>query len=146
MAMLGSLTFSAYATGEENVTPHAKKTFDQEFPGASNANWKKVEQSDLYMVRFVYNQQVLLSYINEEGALLATARNISSENLPFMVNESIAKRFANYRVVQIEEITTATATNYFLTVENARVRIYVKVTSSGTFSQVKKEKIRNKGV
>ena len=77
---------AVFASGDEDVTTVAKKTFEKEFPSPLYVKWEKVKNSDVYMVRFVYNEQALLSYINERGEMVATARNINKAQLPFMIN------------------------------------------------------------
>ena len=92
------------------------------------------------MVRFVYNDQALLSYINERGEMVATARNIEKAQLPFMINEILRKKLAVYKIIQIEELTTASETSYFATLENEKSITYVRLFSSGTFAVIKKDR------
>ena len=131
---------AVFASGDDDVTTVAKKTFDKEFPSALYVKWEKVKNSDVYMVRFVYNDQALLSYISERGEMVATARNIEKAQLPFMINEILRKKLSVYKVVQIEELTTASETSYFATLEDVKAITYVRLFSNGTFAVIRKDK------
>jgi len=131
---------AVFATGDDDITTVAKKTFEKEFPSALYVKWEKVKNSDVYMVRFVYNDQALLSYINERGEIVATARNIDKTQLPFMINETLRKNLSAYKVIQIEELTTASETSYFATLENVKSITYVRLFNNGTFAVIKKDK------
>ena len=130
----------AFAIGEERVSSVARKTFDKEFPNAQFVKWDKVENTDLFQVRFVYNDQALLGYIHEDGSLLATARNIKRENLPFRVSETLSRKFSDSEIIQIEELTTASEVSYFFTLENEKSQSYVRVFNNGSYSELKKIK------
>ena len=131
---------AVFASGDDDVTTVAKKTFEKEFPSALYVKWEKVNNSDVYMVRFVYNDQALLSYINERGEMVATARTIDKTQLPFMINEILRKKLSVYKVVQIEELTTASETSYFATLEDVKAITYVRLYSNGTFAVIKKDR------
>ena len=131
---------AVFASGDEDVTTVAKKTFEKEFPSALYVKWEKVKNSDVYMVRFVYNDQALLSYINERGEMVATARNINKAQLPFMINEILRKKLSGYKVIQIEEVATASETSYFATLEDVKSITYVRLFSNGTFAIIKKDR------
>jgi hypothetical protein len=138
--LAGFAVNTVLASDESNVPPVVKSNFEKEFPKASYAKWDKVEHTSLYQVRFVYNDQALLAFIHEDGSVLATARNITQENLPFKASETLRNRFHDYDVIQIEELTTATEVSYFITLENDRSNLYLRVFNNGTSSVVKKEK------
>ena len=142
LVMLVSLGGSTAIAADDYITPVALKTFKKEFPQASFVKWEKINYSDVYQVRFVYNNQSLLTFIHEDGSVLATARNIDKANLPFMVNETINKRYSDFRVVQIEELTTASEVSYFFTLENDRTNMYLRVYNNGSSSEIKKSKKR----
>ena len=123
---------AVFASGDEDVTTVAKKTFEKEFPSALYVKWEKVKNSDVYMVRFVYNDQALLSYINERGEMVATARNINKAQLPFKINEILRKKLSGYKVIQIEEVATASETSYFATLEDVKSITFVRLANPVT--------------
>jgi hypothetical protein len=71
MSLIGG---KAFAAGEENVTRRAKETFKKEFPTAAFAKWEEIGSSDVYAVRFVFEEQGFIAYINARGSMIASAR------------------------------------------------------------------------
>ena len=126
----------------DDVNPLARRTFDKQFPDALFVKWEKITNSDTYMVRFVYNNQVLISYIDEKGDVLATARTIEVEQLPFMANEILSRRFTGFRITMVEELNTASEVSYFATMENDKITQYVRIYNNGTAEVLKKGKKR----
>jgi hypothetical protein len=141
IAILAGIASNVTASpGDEIITRVAQKTFEKEFPQARFAKWERFPQNELYQVRFVYNDQALLTFIHEDGSLLATARNVDMGNLPFMVNETITRRFKDFEVLQIEELTTASELAYYVSLESDRAMIYLKVSNNGSFREISKTK------
>ena len=138
--MIGIGMGVTFANGNDDVTPGAKRTFEREFPQARFAKWERISNTDVFMVRFVYNDQALLSYIDEKGEMVATARNIEKGQLPFMINEILSRKLSGYKIVQIEELTTATETSYFATLDNEKSITHVRLFNNGTFSVIKKDR------
>ena len=128
------------ATGDDKVSSRAKHSFEREFPGAKYARWEKVDGQNVYLIRFVYNEQGLLSYIDEEGRVLATARSIEKEQLPFLVNETFNRKYSGFGITHIDELTTAANVSYMLTIENEYKTIYLRIYHNGSFEEIKNEK------
>ncbi|HEX7902298.1 MAG TPA: hypothetical protein VF487_00365 [Chitinophagaceae bacterium] len=139
ISMAGQLVMAA---DDEKVTRAAQKAFEKEFPGALSPKWEKLQDTDTYLVRFVYNSGGMIAYINNDGAMLATARIVEKENLPFRVNEKMARKYPGFRINKIEELSTATDVSYLLTIENIKERISLQAYGNGIFYRLKKEKIK----
>ena len=133
-------TVNAFATGGDGVSPRARKIFEKEFPQASYAKWEKINNTELYQVRFVYRDQALLSFIHEDGTVLGTARNIQVNSLPFLANETLNKKFAGYSVLQVEELTTPSGVSYFVIIENEKAKLNLRVFNNGSYTELKKTK------
>jgi hypothetical protein len=129
------------ATGDDNISWKAKKTFERKFPGALFAQWSELKETEMYAVRFVYNDQALLAYIDPEGAMIATVRNSDKIYLPFAVNESIKEKYKGFDISKsVEELITTSDVSYVCWVENDKKRILIRVYSNGTSYEIKKEK------
>ena len=122
------------------VTPQAKRTLAREFPGAKFDHWEALKDDNMYVVRFVYNEQALLAYISEEGSMIATIRSSTRESLPFMVNEMISRRYRDFSISKIEEIVTPGDVSYLFWVENNSKSILLRVYSNGNVHEIRKEK------
>jgi hypothetical protein len=131
---------NAFAISGDGVSPRARKIFEKEFPDASYAKWEKIDNTELYQVRFVYRDQALLSFIHEDGTVLGTARNIQVNSLPFLANEMLNKKFAGYSILQVEELTTASEVSYFVIIENEKVKLNLRVFNNGSYNELKRTK------
>lgn len=121
-----------------NVSKEARRTFEREYPGAFYPSWHQLPDASVYIVRFGYNGQSLLSYIDEAGELLATVRNVQVNNLPFSVSERLNTTYGNFQPKLIEELTMEGEASYLLLMENEKARITVRIYQSGDFYEMKK--------
>ena len=141
MTLLAALTAQlAWAGDEERITAMAKRNFEKEFPGAIYVKWEKLERTDACMVRFVYNDQALLSYFNDDGNIIATIRIVEKQNLPFRISETLYKKYNDYKVLKIEELIIGTDVSYLAELENEKVKLHVRLYNSGASYEMKKEK------
>lgn len=141
MTLLAALTVQlAWAGDEERITVMAKRNFEKEFPGAIYVKWEKLERTDVCMVRFVYNDQALLSYFNDDGNMIATIRNVEKQNLPFRISETLLKKYNEYKVLRIEELIMGSDVSYLVALENEKAKLQVRLYISGASSEMKKEK------
>jgi hypothetical protein len=129
-----------FAIDDNKISAHVKRTFVREFPGASFERWDKLENEGLYIVRFVYKEEALLSYIDDDGELVATVRLIEPKILPFVVSETLARKYKGYRISKAEEFITKNDVSYLFTLSSERTEVYVRIYSSGSNYEIKKRK------
>ena len=132
------------ANDDVSISEKARRNFEKEFPGAIYVKWEKIDNTDTYIVRYVYNDQALLSYINDEGSLLATARQVERKSLPLMVNMTLDRRFGSYSILSIEELSMDSNLSYIVTMENEKQLVKIRVNSSGSYYELRKEKKKTK--
>ena len=135
----------AFATGEENVTQKAISAFTKEFPGATYAKWEPVKGYDLYSVRFYYENQGYLAYIDLAGEIVGSARLVTPNNLPFKVSQVIKQNYSDAQILKIEELTMENGLSYIFTMEHKGQRVVLRVYSDGNFQKLPKEKKNKKG-
>jgi hypothetical protein len=135
------ITSSVFASDDENIAAIAKEKFEKNFPGADFAKWKAIDDSRMYEVRFVYNKHGYIAYIDENGEMVATARRIEKENLPFLVSQAISKKYSQYRVREIEELIIGDMASYLVTVYSDKKILGLRVFNSGNISVIKRSKL-----
>lgn len=128
------------ANESSDVSWMAKQTFAKEFPGASYVKWESLKDAEMYMVRFVFNQQGLVAYVDESGALLATVRLVEKEALPFAVNKVMDREFSEFDILQIEEISTAHELCYIISIEDKKQRKILRISNNGVVDVLKRER------
>ena len=119
---------SAFAKNEETVNKKVLSSFNKEFATATNTNWEV--NRNYTKVTFVLNEQVLFGYYNAEGEKLAVIRNLRITQLPISLATKVKKSYGNYWISDLFEVSTATETTYYISVENAEQKITLK--SDGT--------------
>jgi hypothetical protein len=144
MVMMAFLMFTvvsiASAHNDDYVTPQAKKTLEKQFPGALYTHWEALKDDNMYLVRFVYNEKAQVAYITEEGTMVATIRSSNKESLPFMINETIGKRYSEFTIDKVEEMATPGDVSYLFWVQNKYKRILLRIYSDGSIHEIRKEK------
>jgi hypothetical protein len=129
-----------FANDGANVSALVKRTFVKEFPGAEFEKWNRLENEGLNIVRFIYKDEALLSYIDDEGELIATVRMVEPKALPFLVSETLGRKYKGYKISKVEEFITRTDVSYLFTLSSERSEAYVRIYSSGSYYEIRKEK------
>ena len=76
--MIGIGMGVTFANGNDDVTPGAKRTFEREFPQARFAKWERISNTDVFMVRFIYNDQALFSTFSVVAAVFVATTALTN--------------------------------------------------------------------
>ena len=133
------------AAKSDNVSRHVKESFNKQFPQAQYAVWQLMNNHDLYLVRFVNNEEGLVAYVNLDGTVVAIARTIQLDKLPSTVKRVLETRYSNAEIIESLELVLEGELNYVIKLENDKARFTLKVTGNGDSREVTKEKIAKKG-
>lgn len=128
LAALLSLASIKSHANEVKVSPAVLQSFKTEFVNATEIKWS--ESNNIYKAEFYYAAQYVAAYFDENGEMIAVTKNISSHELPLSLQKSLKKFYTNYWITNLFELTDASGTNYYLTVENADTRITLKSNST----------------
>jgi hypothetical protein len=131
------------ASEEEKVSRQARETFKREFPSATFAKWEEIDNSLVYLVRFVYDNQGFVAYFNEIGAMIASARLVQVGSLPFKVGKTIREKYNDNEIIKIEELTMDGISSYFFTLENEQAKSVIRVYFDGTAQKIQEQKKRS---
>lgn len=129
-------TLSAFA-GEVKVSEKVLISFNAEFTTATDIEWTVA--ANYYMASFVYNEQHVFAYYGTEGELLGMTRYILQTDLPLSLQKEIKKNYVNYWISDLFEVSKNEGTSYFITLENADIKLVLK-SSGGNWSSFKKIK------
>jgi hypothetical protein len=126
LASLGSLFAKADPT--DAVDPVVLKAFETNFSKAKEVDWTVT--TNFYKAQFALDGQYINAFYNSDGALLAITRNITTNQLPVMLQAELKKETEKYWVSELFEITTEEGTSYFVALENADAKIVLKSSDS----------------
>jgi hypothetical protein len=128
--------FANNSFASEDINPAVIKSFQRTFKEATAANWSIAE--DLYKVQFSLGEQQITAYYDNRGTLVSVVRNISSFQLPVLLQTEIKSKYANYWISSLYEVSSDSGTDYYITVENADTKVVLKSYSHAGWSVVEK--------
>ena len=105
-------------------------SFKVDFAGAKNVTWKEI--NGYQKATFTMGDQVISAYYQAGGELIATTRNILSDQLPVRLQIVLKKQFSNFWITELSEISIEGETSYYLTLQDSNKNLVLK---SGTFSE-----------
>lgn len=127
MLLATSSLFSAEVTEVNSVVLNA---FKKQFANASDVEWNT--GNNYFKASFLYNNNNYVNaFYSQEGEFIATTRNISSVNLPMLLQTSLKQKYDNYWISDLYELAKPESTSYYITLENADQKIILK-SSGGT--------------
>ena len=133
-----SLSVNVFALNKKEVNEKVISLFKKAFPSAEKVIWQ--EFSDKYMVRFEQsNIQMSIDY-DKEGNYLQSKRYYQEDNLPVNILFRIRKKYAEYKVFGVTEISTENNTEYYIKLEDSANWLTVKTDVSGIMEVVEKYK------
>ncbi|HEX4373504.1 MAG TPA: hypothetical protein VHZ50_09410 [Puia sp.] len=128
----------AFAKNNEGISNEITTSFNKDFVTATNVSWNK--QKDFTKATFTMNNQVMFAYYDESGNLIASARNILSEQLPINLMNDLKKGYSNYWISELFEMDKDGQASYYVTLENANETLILKSSSFNGWSTYKKSK------
>lgn len=135
------MTVSSFLATTSNaadiVSPNALKSFENTFTNATEAAWTIT--ANFYKVQFLLNGQTLTAFYNEDGKLMGVSRNISSLQLPIILQTQLKKEFAKYWITELFEMSTDNGAEYYLTMEDADTKTILKSSIASTSWMVYKK-------
>ena len=121
---------TAFAMGEEKVTPKVKAAFQIDFGAAVQVNWEK--SSDFYFASFTLNNTKVDAAYNEAGELVGTSRKIDLSKVPLNVLMALNKEYSDYTISpQVLELNYEGVTRYYISAENNKQVLKLKCYSNG---------------
>jgi hypothetical protein len=134
---LSLISFSSFANGDD-VAPAAIKSFNSAFKTATEVSWSKSQA--FYRANFSLNGQFVSAFYDAEGKMIAVTRNISSLQLPITLQASLKNGYKGFWITDLVEMANEDGTSYYLTLENADVKLVLKSNITGTWSTYKKQR------
>ena len=125
-------SFFTKSNASDIISAKALKSFSTTFGDAKEASW--IATDTYYKVQFILNDQTLTAFYSAEGSLIRVTRNISSFDLPIMLQAELRKKYPNQWITELIEMSGENGTNYYLTVENADVKTILKSNGNATWS------------
>jgi len=120
---LSLISFSSFAS-DPDVNPAALHSFNKSFKNATEVNW--TISHTFYKANFALNGQYVSAYYDADGKMIALTRNISSVQLPIVLQANLKKNYENFWISDLFEVTNEEGTSYYVTIENADTTMILK--------------------
>jgi len=127
-----TLATSAFAKAPTTVNYVAVKNFNIEFRHASDVKWSSTE--NYIKASFVYGNERMEAFYTLDGEKIGTTTGISLEQLPVKAKRAFAKNYSGYEVKQGILFEGVEENAYFLSAENEKESLIVKVYDNGSTS------------
>jgi len=128
----------SFANNDESVNAKAEQSFKKEFAQAKEVKWQK--SGEMAKATFTLNDRIMFAYYSQDGELLAITRNITADQLPITLLNSLKKDYSQYWISDLFEMVSDGQTTYYITVENADQKLVLKSDDFADWSTFKKEK------
>lgn len=124
----------------EKVSRHLQAALEKEFAGAKYVVWESLKRHQLYHAKFIYNNEQVNAFFEQDGNLLAIGRYIATSSLPLTITKGLSGHYPGFQVKDAIEYIKAGETSYVVTLENEKTRMVVEGYTSGNLYVFKKEK------
>jgi len=127
LLLVATISYS-FADGKDGINNNVKSSFSKDFANAKEVRW---QAGRTYIkATFRLNEQVMFAFYSADGNLVAVTRNLLSSQLPIAQLMILKKRYANYWITDLFEISSQDENGYYVTLENANAVLVLK--SSGS--------------
>ncbi len=133
-----AVSAGAFAKGPSKVSAVVVNNFKTDFKKASDVSWNTT--ADYTKATFTLDNERMEAFYNEKGEKVATSRAISLEELPVNAKRAFAKKFEGYTVKEAIELESNDETAYYISAQNEKESVILKVSNSGlsTYQRTKK--------
>ena len=137
---INGFTYSAFASNVFDITTQARESFKKEYPDAMYSKWETLQDGSVYAVRFVYNNQSMVAYYNEEGKAVGVAKIILIEKLPAKVKRTITDRYPVADILNIQELTMNGRSGFYFEIKSNCTRFFIHISDNGKIKSVHSKK------
>jgi hypothetical protein len=131
IAALLTLTFAigAFAADDKKVDLKIRNNFNTEFGDLDNVKW--TVKTNYVKASFEMDGEKVEAFYDVNGEALGQSRNISLDKLPIQAKRTFAKKYSDYTVKEAIKFDGVDESAYFISAENEKQSVILKVTGAG---------------
>ena len=111
------------------------KNFKANYQNAADVTWTTTR--DYSKAAFVLDEQKMEVFYAPSGDVIGSSSNIEIDKLPASIKRSLAKKMKDYTVTEAIRFQCTDEDCYYVSVENEKSKIILKVNEFGTLSTFK---------
>jgi glucan phosphorylase len=132
---------TSYAKSNEKIIPDNVSTvFLRDFPQARDINWELYK--GYYKASFLDMGSILYAFYNADAEFIGMAFNLSADRLPETLQSEIKKKYKDFWITDLFQVTNGATPEFFVTIENADRKIKLQAESNQGwthYAEVKKD-------
>lgn len=132
------VNFTSFAKGDEKVSATVLEAFQTSFDNATEVEWSISDS--YYKANFNMNGRYVSAFYDTDGKMIALTRNISSFELPLMLQASLKKVSEDSWISDLFEMSTDEGTTYYVTLEKAGSKTILKASSLSSWESYQKSR------
>jgi hypothetical protein len=136
ITLIFTLAANAFAT-EEKIKPEVLDAFKNKFSNAQDVTW--VAGNNYYKATFNYYGSQMFAYYTTTGKLMGVTRYMSSTELPLYLRNTLKEKYTNYWISNVVEESNKNGFSYYITIENADIKIVLKSKCGGDWTIYSKQ-------
>jgi hypothetical protein len=116
--------FNTSNATETVASPQALASFQSMYTEATDISWSTM--GELYKVSFIIDGKGALAFYDQEGALVAFSKNVSTSELPAGLQASLKKEMKEGWISSLFFMSSQEGNQYYVTLENADTKLVMK--------------------
>ncbi len=126
---IGLAVFSTAFAKPDSVNDRAVAAFQKDFRKASDVSWAST--NNYVMATFMMDNETQFAYYDYQGNLIGVVHHMLTSSLPADLSKEIKKRYSNYWVSELFQITTDESVSYYIRLKNADETIALTTEGGG---------------
>ena len=114
---IGLAVFSTAFAKPDSINDRAVAAFQKDFRKASDVSWAST--NNYVMATFNMDNETQFAYYDFQGNLIGVVHHMLTSSLPADLSKDIKKRYSNYWVSELFQITTDEGVYYYIRLKNA---------------------------
>ncbi|MEJ7682748.1 MAG: hypothetical protein WKG06_33795 [Segetibacter sp.] len=131
-----TVALSSFAAEGNKVSFTARNNFESQFKHASDVKWTSGE--NYTKATFILNNVRTEALYSEAGDFIGTNQAITLEELPVKAKRAFVKKYGGYTVKEAIRFEGTQESAYYISAENEKGSVILKVEDSGYMSTVKR--------
>jgi len=108
---------TSFAKASDNINDRAIASFQKDFHKASEVRWSA--SSNYVMAAFQMDNETQYAYYDFQGNLIGVVHHMLTSSLPADLSKDIKKRYSNYWVSELFQVTSDQGVYYYIQLKNA---------------------------
>jgi hypothetical protein len=129
---------SGFTADEKRISSRVLDNFKADYGEAGNVTW--ISRDNYVKASFMLNGEKTDVFYDHQGETIGTSRKITLESLPVHAKRTFAKKYSDYTVKEAIEFEGVEETAFFISAENEKHSVILKVTTAGVSLHSKTQK------